>query len=257
MRGNNPLSDENELERALERAAADPAYRPRFYQELLGATVFVLGESEPSSTGRTTLPLGSKVRIQSETSADGAAFIPFFSSLDKLRAFIRAERKFLSLPAKSLFELTRGERLVLNPGASWGKELLAAEIDVLLSSGGPLPERRIVASKSQVLLGQPANYPTAMVASLSRLFTENRLVKAGYLALMQDAALDEHPHLLIGIEADGDFDAISRDAGIVVSALASKDETVDIIRVMPGEDGVSRYFIESTTPFFQRDRLRH
>jgi hypothetical protein len=254
MSTDKPCLLQEELERSLERAAQEPAYRPRFYRELLAAVVFVVGDAESSSEPG-MLEAGSNLLIAGEVDANGARFIPFFSSLNKLRGFIRGERNYLSLPSKSLFEITRGERLVLNPGASWGKEFLPAEIEALLSNGsGVLPERRAIERAKDVMLGQPADYPAAMVASLSKCFDENGSVVAGYLALMHDPSVDQHPHLLIGIEADGDFEAIARDAGVVISATTAHGEPVDVVQVKVGEAGVSEYMLKSTVPFFQRKK---
>jgi hypothetical protein len=248
---------QEDLERSLERAAQEPAYRPAFYRDLLAAIVFVVGDAASSSEPGMLEP-GSNLHIVGEVDANGARFIPFFSSLDKLLGFIHSERNYIALPSKSLFEITRGERLVLNPGASWGKEFLPAEIEALLSSGtSVLPERRTIERAKNVMLGQPADYPAAMVASLSKCFVENESVVAGYLALMHDPSLDQHPHLLVGIEADGDFEAVARDAGVVISATTPHGEPVDIVQVRAGEGGVSEYMLKSTVPFFHRRNQRH
>ena len=95
------------------------------------------------------------------------------------------------------------------------------------------------------MLGQPREYPSAMIASLTSLLAKHGNVKAAYLALMHDPSVDEKPHLVIGIEADGDFEKVVREAGTVAGDMAA-------VRVVRSEAGLSQYFIEETKPFYER-----
>jgi hypothetical protein len=70
---------------------------------------------------------------------------------------------------------------------------------------------------------------------------------------MHDRSRDEKPHLIVGIEADGDFEKVIRDVGTVAADTAPDGEPVDLIRVVRGESGVGQYFLEEVKPFYERD----
>lgn len=246
-------ANENQLEIALRLAADEPAHRPDFYKALLDSTVFILGHSDSSGLGERMLEAGKKVSIQNWTHADGSPVIPFFSSLNSLQKAIEEEVAYMALPAKSLFEMTRGATLVLNPKLAYGKEFFPNEIDALLSEGvNRLPEQRITKKATQVLLGQPANYPEKMVDSLVTLFSKRGNVKAAYLTLMHDPSQDEKPHLVVGIEAEGDVESVIREAGVVAGDISPNNEPVDLYRVARDDKGLSEYFLREVQPFYER-----
>lgn len=245
--------EENPLEQALRMAATEPAHRPDFFRTLLESTVFILGHSSQSGSGETTLAEGDSVSIQSWARPDGSTAIPFFSSIYTLQLAIDEEVAYMALPAKALFEMTRGASLVLNPKLAYGKEFHPDEIESLLVSGvNRVPEQRVTKAPTQVLLGQPAHYPDKMIDSLTALFTQKGGVKAAYLALMHDTSVDEKPHLVIGIEADGAIEPLIREAGVVAGDTSPDGEPVDLFRVVRGDAGLSEYFLQEVRPFYER-----
>jgi hypothetical protein len=92
-----------------------------------------------------------------------------------------------------------------------------------------------------------------MVASLTTLLAKHSNVKAAYLALMHDRSRDETPHLIVGIEVEGDFENVVREAGTVAADTAPAGEPVDLIRVVRGQSGMAKYFLEEVKPFYERD----
>src|SRR6185503_18225431 len=83
---------EDSLARSLEKSVADPAHRPQFRKDLLSATIYVMGEIEgqdPSRPSQVKLDTGARLNFRSQLTADGRNIIPFFSSLENLRAFIQ------------------------------------------------------------------------------------------------------------------------------------------------------------------------
>jgi hypothetical protein len=245
--------EENDLDKALQRAVDEPAERPEFYRILLESTVFVIGTSNQITEGASTLEAGSNVQIQNWQRQDGSPVIPFFSSLKALQMAIDSEESYMVLPARPFFEMTLGSTLVLNPRSDYGKEFFPSEIEVLLSEGvNTRPAQRVVQKETKVLLGQPKDYPAEMVASLTTLLAKHSNVKAAYLALMHDPSVDEKPHLVIGIEAENHFENVIREAGAVAGDMAPAGEPVDLVRVMRGEHGLSQYFLEEVKPFYER-----
>lgn len=250
-------TEDNVLEIALELAASEPADRPEFYRLLLESTIFILGSSgqlTEADEGLITLKANTQIQVVNWVRPDGSSVIPFFTSLRTLQLAITGDEKYLALPARTFFEITRGAELILNPRSEFGKEFKPAEVEALLAAGVSQVATPMVLEKpTEVLLGQPANYPQAMVASLTTLLARHSNVKAAYLALMHDRSRDEKPHLIVGIEADGDFENVIREAGTVAADTAPAGEPVDLTRVIRGESGIARYFFEEAKPFYQRE----
>lgn len=248
---------ENELERLLKLAVSEPAHRPAFFRELLDATVLILGDSEQvQQGGDITLNADTPVNIQHWEKQDGGSIIPFFTSVDVLQKAVEDEQPFIAMPARVLFEITQGADLFLNPKAEYGKEFYPEEVAMLLATGGvSKPAEHYIDKDTQILLGQPEEYPSAMIDALTTLFSQRKPVRRAFLALMHDQAVDEKPNLLIGLEVDGeqgDIEALINEAGSVASETAPNDEPVDFCLVSEKERGVSHYLITHTQPFYQR-----
>lgn len=254
---------ENELERLLRLSVTAPAWRPAFYQTLLESTVFVLGDAgqdDAEKQGSVAITAGSELNILHWEKQDGSSIIPFFSSVDFLEKASAGEsadeQAFVALPARVLFEMTQGEELFLNPKSEYGKEFTPNEVTLLLSNGGlNAPSELVLDKESQLLIGQPEEYPSAMIDALTTLFTQKKPVRRAFMALIHDKAADEQPNLLIGVETDGDeqeIDALIREAGNVASETSPDDRPVDFCIVSEKERGISHYLISHTQPLYQR-----
>src|SRR5688572_25903419 len=111
------MADHEALERALERAANDPASRPEFYRALMASDVFVIGRSDAITGQRALIPAGAKMGIVHWEKPDGTPVVPFFTSLEALRRSLKEESDFMALPARGFFEMVKGKTLVLNPAS--------------------------------------------------------------------------------------------------------------------------------------------
>jgi hypothetical protein len=243
----------NDLERKLKHAADDPASRPAFYKALMEADVFVIGFTDSGGEGVSTIPAGAKLSIVNWEKNDGTPITPFFTSLESLQRALKDESKYVALPAKSFFEMTLGSFLVLNPSSPYGKEFFPNEVQALLETGmNHAPKTRIVQKETKVLLGQPANYPSAMVSALTVLLAKHSAVKAAYLCLMHDSSSSEKPSLVVGFEGDKDLSEAMKEAGSVAADTAPKGELVDFAVLKRGEPGLSDYMFSSVKPFYER-----
>lgn len=244
----------NPLESALAKAADDPASRPEFYRLLLESNVFIIGHSDsPESQGHINVPAGARLSIVNWEKADGTAVIPFFASLEALQRALEDEATYVALPARSLFEITLGATLVLNPASPYGKEFFPREVKALLETGmNHVAESRTVEKETQVLLGQPRNYPVEMVSSITRLLARHPNIVAAYLCLMHDASTGDRPSLVVGFLAEGDAAQALREAGSIAADTAPKGEPVDFVLLRSGEQGISQYMLEEVKPFYER-----
>jgi hypothetical protein len=244
---------ENALEKAFRLAADEAAQRPDFYATLLESSVYIFGQGEcPGSQAGTIMP-GEKLLIEHWVRENGTPVIPFFSSLGALQQATVSACRYMALPARDLFEITRGNMLVLNPQSGLSKEFFPNEIEALLSDGiNRLPEQQVLANAAQILFAQPEEYPENMTASLSSLFARRSNVKAAYLVLMQDPGRDEQPHLVVGLEADGDIERLLREAGTVAGDTSPAGEPVGLMQLKRGDGNVSDYLLREIKPFYER-----
>jgi len=242
---------ENELERSLMRAAGDPAHRPQFYRDFAASKIFVINDGEPlAGEGETTLAEGRSLRLRT-IELNGKLYLPIFSSLPRLQAVLQEEARYISLNAREFLEITRGAELVLNPGSDYGKEFTAAEIASILDGSIGRPDETYVAEQeTQVLIGQPSNYPTELVEALERLFAARSDVKRAWLAHFCNPARDEKPHTLVALAVTGGWDEVAAAVGIVAQSTPFPDPPLDLLQIA-GRGGIEDYF-KSIEPFYEQ-----
>lgn len=244
---------ENVLEEVLQLAVHEPAYRPQFYDVLMRAQVYIIGEMADADGGGRELEAGSRIQIQHLEAPDGSTVVPFFSSIEVLEKSVADDVPYLQISVRALFEITEGENLHLNPMSNCGKAFSVKEVARLLDGGsgmGGTSQR--VALDTPVTLGQPANYPYKMVDSLTLLFAQHMAIKKAYLALMHDDFSSYEPRLIVGVEAEGDVDATMRLAAEVAAAAVPDGDSVGMYVLGEDDGGISRYLRSETKPFYER-----
>lgn len=259
--------DDQSLESLLKLAATASIHRVAFFRALLEATVLVLVDhsAQGSEEGEMTFTAGNGVNILHWEKQDGESVIPFFTSVEVLQQALdlaedhpidSEKQPFVAMPVRVLFEMTQGAHLFLNPKSEHGKEFWPQEVAMLLENGGlAQPAEMTVDKESQILLGQPEEYPAAMVDALIQLFSQRKPVRRAFLALMHDKSVDEKPNLLVGLEVDGteeEIDQLIQEAGNIASDHAPDDSPVDFCLVSEKERGVSHYLMTHTQAFYQR-----
>lgn len=186
---------------------------------------------------------GGSVQLQYWQGPDGTPALPFFTSLRALPRAVKQGASYLRLNARTLLEATRGARLVIHPRSQWGKELLPE----------PGLQEHVVEKETQVLLGQPAQYPHALVQALSTLFSKLPQVHAAYLGLIYEQGAPGLPRLLIGVHAEGDFALVLHQTSSIIPDSVEPGTLVDFLQLQPGESGgVAGYLTRETTPFCRR-----
>ncbi len=243
---------QNDLERSLMQAVADPAHRPQFYRDFLAADIYVIeAGAHPVHAERKTLEEGYELKIEPIV-FKGKSYLPIFSSVGRIQAVIKEDAAYIGLNAREFLKMTRGADLFLNPGSDYGKEFLQDEILSLLEGSMPASRERYTVQKpTQVMIGQPAVYPTRLVEALTRLFEKNGRVRKAYLAHYLNPERGEKAHTLIALEVDGDWDQASAEAGLVASQVEVPDPPVDFLQIA-GRGGIEDYFTRSVKPFYER-----
>jgi hypothetical protein len=246
------FSPQNVLERSLMKAADDPAHRPQFYKDLTENDLFIIQHGPiPEAHGQVTLQKDHQIRIQN-IEANGKSYVPVFTSLPRLQAMLSEEAGYIALNALDLFNIIQGADLLLNPGSDYGKEFTKDEIKSIMDGSIWEPSQSWVAEKdTQVLIGQPSNYPHELVKTLSRLFKKIKEIKKAYLAHIHHPERGEPPHTIIGIEVTGNWEQVVSQAGLVARDLEIPDPPIDINQIT-GDGGLDEYFINDCKPFYRK-----
>ena len=242
----------NRLEETLLLAATNPDARPDFYRALLREDVLVLTlpkEGEPAGE----IPVTQNMEVQLQVLHDGK--IPVFTARERIfdSNVVKEEVPYLRLSGFDLFQMVQGADCALNPFSSLGKLFTANELAELLAGQlfeGPAHQ---IPPDTQVLLGQPANFPTALVESLSTYAAAQPLIRAIYLAQMQLPDSPEPARLLLGFDVEGEDTAFLQEVGAVIQHhLDATHQFVDIVLVSPNsEEPLSHYFYQ-TEPVYKR-----
>ncbi len=243
---------QNALERSLVKAATDPAHRPQFYKDFVQSVIYIIqhGVPPPERAEQVTLDKGKSIQI-ADVEFKGKRYIPIFSSMPRLQAMLSGEAAYLGMNALEILKITKGSALLLNPGSDYGKEITAEEAASMVDGSIWQPGERYVAKKAtQVMIGQPKNFPTELVESLTRLFKKKHQVKRAWVAHFFNPDMDKKAHTLIAIEVVDGFDEVSAEAGIVVRSVSIPDPPVDILPIT-GRGGIEEYFTK-TKPFYER-----
>jgi len=248
---------QNELESALLVAATDPTARPRFYEILVKSNLLVIDESPApaAAPGPQVLEAGRSLQLR-QLDVGGVPHVPVFSSRERIKAVVKTQVRFLSMNAKALFEIVGRSHVILNPGSPYGKQLTPDEMARVVDGSIFAPRSTEVVSEArQILMGQPANYPTHVTNALAAFFKTKKEVRAAYLAHVHDPKSTPEPHTMIGVDVDAgaDFDRLMGEAAIVLDGVAKQGEVIDFLRITDG--GVSDYMTKKTKPFYRRKWL--
>lgn len=237
---------ENTLERLLVEATGSVAARPAFYRELLQSQVLVcphgdFDDDSESASGKKTLRLAA-------IEVDGGTQIPFFVA----EKFLPPRARYIGLPARTFFEITKGSRLVLNPGSQWGKFFTPEEVDGLLSGKLLQPEKEFqVRAGAQLVIGAPAETPPRLLEQLSRFFDTEPGVLRAWLAWYHQPENEPHPGYLLSIEVSRsvDFRELAGRTSLVLRQTGTAGHYCDIVAY--AGNGFTAYF-RTARPFYAK-----
>jgi hypothetical protein len=239
------------LDMLVKKAVTEPAFRAEFYKRLLSDELVVITNKSKLEKGGQILQIGTNVNLVSYP--DGK--IPVFTSTERIfdKGVIKEKVEYLRMKGENLFDLTKGATFLINPYSDYGKELLPEEIEKMLSGKIFTDNTKTLTIEkvTEVQIGQPAKYPTDIVNSLKILFANRPNVKAAYLGWIYDPTSGEPPHYIFGLDANGDLESLTQEAGFTAKQFLSSSEFVDFINVY-SKGGLSDYFLKSVDPFYER-----
>ncbi len=238
---------QNELESALVAGATDESARPRFYETLLNSQVFIVPVAAPPPTVDGIVQADTKLSL-SMMEINGAPHVPFFSSETRL-----AEgTPFIGMAALDFLKITLGSSLILNPGSSYGKAFLPAEVASLLDGSMFKPSEKLVSKGGeQQLIGQPKDYPHEFASAISRFFASEPSVEMAFLAQHYIAGMHTQPALLVAVIApEQGFERIAGSIGIIAKETKKSEGAVDVTRVQKGSLG----YFSNQEPIYTRKK---
>jgi hypothetical protein len=244
---------ENDIERSLVRAYSEPAHRPDFLRQLLDAEVFLVlipsgAGVQKASDGTMTLPKGTKLQLQSLRRGD-QRFLPFFSAPSRVHAVFKSDHIVAPDKPRAIFQRYSDAQFVLNPGSDYGKDFLRDEADRLLRGDfGDGLTRTTIDAPMRILVAQPVDYPTELVAALSGLFKEIPAIDAAHLALI--ASPGDEAHLVIAMSITGDWDAVMEKLGPKLKNVLAADKRVDFMALAGSP--LESHLRSNTQPFYVR-----
>ena len=185
---------------------------------------------------------------------DGKLYVPIFSSLHRLREFIKDDVNYIAMNCMDFFNLVKGSDVILNPGSEYGKQFTVQEIEAILDGTLGSPRTRMdTEHDTQVMIGAPANPPTELLKTLGDLFRTMKNVKLAYNAHFFNPETDEKAHTLIAVQVTGDWEKTLDAVGIAVRGINSPDPPVDFIQ-LDGKSGLDNYF-KNQKPFYRKKTI--
>jgi len=120
----------------LRETNTDAKVAPEFFHSLLTLELYAIGSRRTVKPGDFT---GSHFELVSFADGAGASFVPIFSDREFIPPLQDGFHR-VALRGRALLDLTRGQRVVLNPGRPELKVFSAAQIETILDRlvhGGP------------------------------------------------------------------------------------------------------------------------
>lgn len=192
---------ENKLEEALVKAVKDSGTAADFARLLLDSDLLVLGTVAGHEDDREKFALapGGQLKLV-PGEKNGEKYLPVFSSLTRMQAYVSDEAKYLAIKGRDLLEVTRGAPVTLNPGSNYGKEFSAEEVGQLLAWD---QGRESKMSEPKIMIGE-VDFPMDLVNAATALFQQRPDIANAWMIRVTFADRAREPHPLIGVEFDSE-----------------------------------------------------
>jgi hypothetical protein len=239
-----PFEPENDIEVALLRAAQNPDAATDLHRLMLNGDLLVLGTvaGQEDATRKVSLEPGGKLQLV-VGDRQGEKFLPLFTSLTRMQAYLKEPGKYLAANGRALLDLTRGAPVTLNPGSEHAMDFSPETVARILDS-------QILQGRPKVNLGLEV-FPPGMVEVLTAIFAKNLAISAAWIIGVEFADRGGVRHPLVGIETSGDMAAllsdIERAAQVSLPGLLFDVQRVDRKRPI----GMAEAMLQ-LEPFYER-----
>jgi len=210
------------LDDLMEQSIRDFRKEPAFFRALLGATVYAHAPLNDSS---------EKLRlVMFKSPDDGELVVPVFTDKAKAEFAARGNVRTIPLTGRTLFEITRGAILMLNPNDA-RCTLYPEEISELLASGTIAPIQKDQFGENKARCYKLHKLPRPLTKALKKSLPDIRGVEVAYAAGLKwrEANLPDGVVIALG----GHPDRAEREVRAVLTALhrtiVAFDQPVDIV----------------------------
>ncbi len=218
-------SEPENIDEIFALAASDVSYRPLFYRTILDTDLYLLTFQNEEGKNET----GVKVK-----NLDNGK-VPIFTSIEKIfeNNIIIEEVNHIVVRGKSIFENCPDDiTIVLNPYSIPTKEFTPLEIRKLVNGELFKPDQtRQARMESNILISQPKVDPISLAESIRKYCVTRREIRGAYLALMEDTSSEELPHLIVGLEINGNIKEIFGELTEVIRPNIPNGEPIDMIDI--------------------------
>jgi hypothetical protein len=233
---------ENDIERLLMRASAEPAARPDFARAIMDTQIFVVFVSDvpivPGPDGKITIPVGARLAMPSATRGE-EQLTPFFTARSRARAWFKGDHIVMPDKTRDLFARHPDATFVLNPGSDYGKEFLPGEVKRLLAGHfEESPQTQVIEEAEQVLLGRPKEIPVDLIEALAREFSATPVVRGAWLMLAMREGASEQSWML-GVDHEGSWQDVRSAIGRAVNGNVLNGMMLDAKPLDVGELSVT------------------
>ncbi|MGH6641177.1 MAG: enhanced serine sensitivity protein SseB C-terminal domain-containing protein [Bradyrhizobium sp.] len=209
---------ENDIERLLMRASAEPAERPAFARALMDAQIFLVMIAggtpigPPDADGKVIIPEGATLTLPSATRGE-EKLIPFFTAPSRARTWFKGDHIIGPDRTRDFFARYPGAPFVLNPGSDYGKDFTPGEVARMLAGEFDMKSPQAITTEApqQILLAHPKEMPAELIAALAREFASVKSVRGAWLML---AMRGGEQSWMLGVDHQGPWqdvrDAIGR-----------------------------------------------
>ena len=226
---------ENDIERLLMRASAEPAERPGFARALMDAEIVLVLVPEggdpivPGPDGNAVIPEGTKMVLPSAVRGE-ERLIPFFSARSRAQAWYRNDHVAVPGRTRDLFARYPGAPFVLNPGSDYGKDYTPGEVARMLAGDFDLsgPQAVTTQAPQQIMLAHPKEIPTALIEVLAREFAGVQSVRGAWLMLAMRGGEAEQSWML-GVDHAGAWQDVQDAIGRTLTGDILKGRILDAV----------------------------
>ena len=225
---------ENDIERALVRAATEPAERAGFVRALMDARIFVVltaenGSIVPGPDGTATVKEGAALRMATAQRGN-ETLLAFFTAKSRAQAWFKGEHVVAPETTRGLFSRAPDQSYVLNPGSEYGKEFTRDEVKRLLAGRFDSGQAETLLTPEQVLLAHPRVKPEALIAALARELGALGSVSGAWLTLAHRQSHAE-PSWMLGVKHDGAWNDVRGAIGRAVAGNVLEGRMLDAMPV--------------------------
>jgi hypothetical protein len=224
---------ENDIERLLMRASAEPAERPAFARALMDTRIFVVLVSDSpivsGPDGNAVVPEGTKLTLPSAVRGE-EKLIPFFTAPSRARTWYTGDHIIGPDLTRDLFGRYPSAPFVLNPGSDYGKDYTPGEVARMLAGEFDMqaPQTITTQASEEILLGHPKEIPDALIAALARELGAVKSVRGAWLMLASRAGEPQQSWML-GVDHEGSWPDVRDAIGRAISGDILEGRTLDAL----------------------------